>query len=167
LKPRRIVGWLLGTIIAASIHLPSGASAQDTAQGANLQVAVPGDSQVLGLVRATLVALSNANTTGNYSVFREVASSSFSQANTPADLAVIFTQLRAQTPDLLSILFVTPEFSEPPSIRSDGLLRAVGSFPVGDRTVEFELLYRPEAGYWRLFGLAVQPVNIAASPQEN
>ena len=61
------------------------------------------------LIRSTLIALNQANDTGNYTVFRDLGSSAFQGANSAADLAGLFGNLRRQRIDLMPIIFVAPK----------------------------------------------------------
>src|SRR5882724_9070208 len=57
---------------------------------------------VLILIRSTLLALDQANKTGNYTVLRDLGSPDF-QANSAAQLAEIFVQQRRDNVDLSGV----------------------------------------------------------------
>jgi hypothetical protein len=61
--------------------------------------ALPAIEQVLYLIRSTLLALNDANRSGNYSVLRDLAAPDFQAHNTSADLAQIFADLRRRNFD--------------------------------------------------------------------
>ena len=113
------------------------------------------------LVWSTVIALDQANTTGNYSVLRDLAAPGFQANNSPATLAGTFQALRTQQVDLGSCLIVAPSYEFPPAIVQGGLLRLRGSFPLRPRAIAFDMLFANVGGQWRLFGLAVVPVTPA------
>lgn len=73
-------------------------------------------NNLLFLVRSTLMALHQANETGNYSVLREISAPSFQAANNQARLAEIFANLRAQKLDLSAVSILEPELTSVPSV---------------------------------------------------
>ena len=113
------------------------------------------------LIRNAILALHQANTTGNYSVLREVAAPGFQQANTPASMSEAFAELRSRGIDLGQIAVVNPRLREEPVINELGLLRMNGFFPAGSEQVDFELLFQGVGGRWRLFGISLQPPDVA------
>lgn len=119
--------------------------------------AVPPAEVQLMLVRSTLQALNHANSTGNYTVLRDLASPDFQSANNAAQLGRIFGKLRGQNLNLSPILVVMPEYSAPTTINAEGLLKISGYFPTRPLRINFQMLFQPVEGTWRLFGLAVDP----------
>jgi hypothetical protein len=120
---------------------------------------------VLILIRETLLALDQANKTGNYTVLRDLGSAEF-QANTAARLAEIFAQHRRDNIDLSGVAVIDPQLTLLPQIEDNGLMRMAGFFPSVPTQVTFELLYAPVSGRWRLFGLSVSFSQAApAAPQ--
>jgi hypothetical protein len=120
---------------------------------------------VLILIRTTLLALDQANKTGNYTVLRDLGSPDF-QANTAARLAEIFAQQRRDNIDLSGIAVIDPQLTVLPQIEANGLMRMAGFFPSVPTQVNFELAYAPVGGRWRLFGLSVSFGQAApAAPQ--
>jgi hypothetical protein len=122
---------------------------------------VPPPEVLLVLIRTTLDALNQAVQTGNFTVLRDLGSPIFQQANSPAQLGVIFADLRNRNIDLSPVVVVTPQITEPPSITPEQLLRLVGYFPTNPLQVQFQMLFQPVNGQWRLYGMAV---NTIASP---
>jgi hypothetical protein len=128
---------------------------------------------VLILIRETLLALDQANKTGNYTVLRDLGAPEF-QANSAARLAEIFVQQRRDNVDLSGVAVIEPQLTLLPQIEANGMMRMAGFFPSVPTQVNFELLYAPVAGRWRLFGLSVsfgqaaptapQPPPAAAAP---
>ncbi len=109
---------------------------------------------VLILVRSSLLALDHANKTGNYTVLRELGSPQF-QLNTDARLAEIFAQQRRDNLDLSGVAALDPQLTLMPQIEQNGMMHMKGFFPSVPTQVNFELLYAPVNGQWRLFGISV------------
>lgn len=115
---------------------------------------------VLILIRSTLLALQQANETGNYTVLRDLGAPGFQQANTAVRLGEIFANLRAQKVDLSGVAALDPQLTLLPQIEANGLMHMAGFFPSVPTQIKFELLYAPVDSRWRLFGLSV---NLASS----
>ncbi|WP_246686643.1 MULTISPECIES: hypothetical protein [unclassified Methylobacterium] len=110
---------------------------------------------VLILIRSTLLALHEANETGNYTVLRDLSAPGFRDANTAARIGEIFASQRAQKLDLSGVAVLDPQLTLLPQIEPNGLLHMAGFFPSVPSQVNFELLYAPVDGRWRLFGISV------------
>ena len=120
---------------------------------------------VLILIREALIALDQANKTGNYTVLRDLGSPEF-QSNSAARLAEIFAQQRRDNIDLSGVAVIDPQLTLLPQIEANGLMRMAGFFPSVPTQVNFELAYAPVGGRWRLFGLSVSFGQAApAAPQ--
>ena len=143
-------------------------SAQPPGQGAPTPAAPSAvaidDLMVAKLVWTSLVALDQANKTGNYSVLRDLGAPSFQTNNSAATLGGIFEALRARQVDLSNTLLVAPTYDFPPGLVQGGLLRARGVFPLRPNGISFDLLFQNISGQWRLFGIAVAPT-VAAPTQ--
>ena len=109
---------------------------------------------VLVLVRSALLALDQANKTGNYTVLRDLGAPGF-QVNTSARLAEIFAKQRNDNLDLSGVAVIDPQLSLLPQIEANGLMRMAGFFPSVPSQVNFELIFAPVNGQWRLFGISV------------
>jgi hypothetical protein len=109
---------------------------------------------VLILVRSVLLALDQANKTGNYTVLRDLGAPGF-QVNTAARLAEIFAKQRNDNFDLSGVAVIDPQLNLLPQIDANGLMRMAGFFPSVLSQVNFELVFSPVNGQWRLFGLSV------------
>jgi hypothetical protein len=120
---------------------------------------------VLILIRSALLALDQANKTGNYTVLRDLGSPDF-QANSAAQLAEIFAQQRKDNIDLSGVAVIDPQLTLLPQIEANGMMHMAGFFPSVPTQVNFELVYAPVSGRWRLFALAVSFGQAApAAPQ--
>jgi hypothetical protein len=93
---------------------------------------------VLILIRETLLALDQANKTGNYTVLCDLGSPDF-QANTAARLAEIFAQQRRDNVDLSGVAVIEPQLTLLPQIEANGMMRMAGFFPSVPTQVNFEL----------------------------
>ncbi len=122
----------------------------------------------LFLVRSTLLALENANRTGNYSVLRELATVEFQSRNTAGDLARIFADLRRRGLDLTPAAVNVPRIAGPaiPEADPNGgppRLRLDGSLNAGRQTVGFDLVFLAVDGQWRMDGLSIHAPQATAS----
>jgi hypothetical protein len=144
-------------IAAAPYVLPHYALAQ--APKAASQTASPQPAQidrngVLILIRSTVLALDQANKTGNYTVLRDLGAPGF-QANNAARLAEIFASQRRDNLDLSGVAVIDPQLTVLPQIEANGMMRMAGFFPSVPQQVNFEMLFAAVSGQWRLFGLSV------------
>jgi hypothetical protein len=122
---------------------------------------------VLVLIRSTLLALAHADTTGNYTVLRDLGAPSFQAVNSAARLSEIFANLRAQRLDLSQLAVLEPQLTIPPQLDARGLLHIDGTFPSTMPQISFSLVFEPVAGQWRIFGISLntgQPVAVTAPP---
>jgi hypothetical protein len=161
---------LLAIALAALLGLgaPAGAQAPKTADAKAAptpapQLRMPDAEGILMLIRTTLITLDDAVATGNFTVLRDRGAPGFREANSAARLGVIFANLAQQGLELGAVSILAPKLDQAPTIDpQSGLLRIKGHFP-GDRIrVDFEFLFQAMGARWRLFGLAVQPVAVAA-----
>lgn len=102
------------------------------------------------LVRSTVIALDQANNTGNYTVLHALASPSFQQANTPAKLADVFANFRREKFDLSAGAILEPQLAFDPRIEANGLLHIAGSFAGQPSPFQFDLMYQLVDGHWLL-----------------
>lgn len=123
---------------------------------------------VMILIRSTLLALDQANKTGNYTVLRDIGAPGF-QSNTAAHLGEIFAKLRDDHLDLSGVAVIDPQLSLLPQIETNGLMHMAGFFPSVPTQVNFDLAFAPVNGQWRLFGISVsigQMAPAAPAPPE-
>jgi len=125
---------------------------------------------VLMLVRSSLLALDQANKTGNYTVLRDLGAPGFQTGNTAARLAEIFAKQRNDKLDLSGVAVIDPQLSILPQIEANGMMHMAGFFPSVTSQVNFELLFAAVEGQWRLYGISVnvgQSAPVAPPPQAN
>lgn len=139
-------------------------SAQETTRPASID-----RNGVVILIRATLLAVHQANVTGNYTVLRDLGAPSFRDVNSAARLAEIFASLRNQKLDLSGVLVLDPQLTVLPEVNSAGLMHMAGFFPSAPLQVNFDLIFAPVAGLWEVFGISVNigqggPISPISSP---
>jgi hypothetical protein len=129
---------------------------------------------VIILIRSSLIALDQANKTGNYTVVRDLGAPNFQATNTAARLGDIFAGLRRDKVDLSGVAALDPQLTLLPQIEPNGLMHMTGFFPSVPAQVKFELAYAPVDGQWKLFGISVglgqsgpapAPAPVAAAPR--
>lgn len=118
---------------------------------------LPSPASTLALVRYALLAVDQANKTGNYTVVRDIGGPDFHDANDPARLAQIFAPLRAQGVDMFVVAVTEPLYKEPPRITAKRMLYVAGQFPTTPRRINFELLFEVVRGQWRIYGISIAP----------
>lgn len=123
-------------------------------QAAELQM--PSGQALAIMITNTLIAYNQGNLTGDYSVFRELASPQFRRANSPARLADIFRTMRDDRIDLSPIVLYPPKLLRQPLIDADGDLVLDGFYDTRPERVEFFLVFRQIDDVWRLFAIRVQ-----------
>jgi hypothetical protein len=162
------VGCLLLVFAIQSAELNAQAQQKSGAPAAQ---AAPTPAQidrngVLILIRSALIAVDQGNKTGNYTVLRDLGAPGF-QTNTAARLAEIFAAQRRDNIDLSGVAVLDPQLTLLPQIESNGMLRMAGFFPSVPTQVNFELIFAPVSGQWRLFGISVnigQSAPVAPDP---
>lgn len=127
---------------------------------------VPDATRLTLLIQSYLVALSQANLTGNYGVLHAFGAPAFQQENPPDKLAQVFAALRSGNIDLTPILLYTPILDKPAAFDEQGLLHLVGHYDTKPQQVNFDLTLQPVGGMWRLFGISVQTVPAETAPGE-
>lgn len=151
-------GWRV-LIIAAALAATASAGHAQTPAGHPQPAQTPKPAQidrngVLILIRSSLLALDQANKTGNYTVLRDIGAPGF-QSNSAARLGEIFAKLRNDNLDLSGVAVIDPQLSLLPQIEANGLMHMAGFFPSVPNQVNFDLLFAPVNGQWRLFGISV------------
>ena len=107
------------------------------------------------LIRETLLALDQANKTGNYTVLRDLGSRRPSRPTRRRKLGEIFASQRHDNLDLSGVAVLEPQLSLLPQIEANGLLHMSGVFPSAPEQVNFDVAFAPVNGQWKLFGISV------------
>jgi hypothetical protein len=119
--------------------------------------AVPSPSGLLLLIRTTMIAIDQANKTGDYAVLRALGGPGL-HAYSDAQLAGTFAPFRESRADLAEAAIATPELSERPIVATDGRLTLVGYFPTHPLRIGFRFVYEAVHGAWQPFGVSVSLV---------
>ena len=117
--------------------------------------AIPDDVRLVILIRNAVLALNQANQTGNYSVLREMGTPAFQMTNSPARLAEAFSTMRQRKLDLSPVMLFNPKLTTPAAFQDGQVLRLTGFFPTSPEQVQFDLAYQRSGDRWLLAGLAV------------
>jgi hypothetical protein len=126
------------------------------AQAPPAAAAVP--QQYIYLIRSTLGALHDANTSGNYTVLRDLSAPSFQAKHSAADLAEIFAAARRKPVDLSAAAFAAPTLST--SARPDpNILHLSGHIPTAHERISFALSFEAIGGHWRLAAVSLATGN--------
>lgn len=131
------------------------------AQAVNLRAAQPPQARrpqldrnsVVILVRGAMAMLDNANKSGNYTVMRDLSAPAFAAANDPSRLAEIFANIRRSKIDLSGTLVLEPQLTQLPEFDKSGNMHIAGFFPSAPMQVNFQLIFAPVSGQWRLLGI--------------
>lgn len=146
--------------------LPSAASAQAAPPPPSI-APVPGELEMAKLIWGTMIAVEQANLSGNYSVLRDMSSPSFQQLNDPSRLAQIFASIRASRIDLSNTLLLAPTYVGTPQAIENGAFGVRGYFGLRPTAVSFELYYQWINGRWRLYGIGLEPQPLATIQPAN
>jgi hypothetical protein len=145
---------ILAALLAAGGSLAYAQPKQQEAPPAPVSAQIDRNG-VLILVRTTLLALDQANKTGNYTVLRDLAAPGFQALNNAARLAEIFATQRRDNLDLSGVAVLEPQLTLLPQIEPNGMMHLAGFFPSIPTQLNFELLYAPVDRQWRLNGISV------------
>lgn len=162
----RSVSFLLAALVLTAPAVAIGqdqAPAPSTTPPPSIEP-VPGQLELGKLIWSTMAAVDHANTSGNYSVLRDISSPSFQINNDPARLTQIFASLRESRLDLGNTLLLAPTYLEAPSILPGDILHLHGYFGLRPTAIEFQLEYQWVQGAWKLFGVGIAPATI--SPEQ-
>ena len=163
---------IVATLVLCSTVLSLvGAAAQTTGDATGAKATtherkVPESDRLVALITSTLIALNQANATGNYSVFRELGAPGFQVVNSTGQLSETFAELRAKNFDLSPIVLLQPKLLRRPEINSNGMLRVTGFFPTQPERLNFDLIFQAVYGQWRLFGIAANTTPLKASESD-
>jgi hypothetical protein len=150
------------SLFASSIAMPGLSQAQfvfptpvqSPAQEQDGPLAVPDDIHIILMIRNAVIALNQANITGNYTVLREMGTANFQMTNSPARLAEVFATLRSRKIDMSPVMVFNPKLTTTPAL--DGqVLRLAGYFPTSPEQVQFDLAYQHAGDQWLLGGVAI------------
>jgi hypothetical protein len=123
----RLRVWALAALLAAGAI--GAGLAQEAKSAQEPKPAQIDRNGVLILIRSSLLALDQANKTGNYTVLRDLGAPGFQAINTAARLGEIFASLRRDKIDLSGVAVLDPQLTLLPQIESSGMMHMSGFFP--------------------------------------
>lgn len=132
------------------------------AQTASEEVVTPDPAFSEMLVKNSIIALNQANLTGNYSVLRELGTPAFQATNSTARLSDIFANLRADRLDMSGIVLLAPTLTSAQRLKDQ--MRLTGFFDSKPVRIRFDAAYLNIGGKMRLHGLAVRAGTEVAAP---
>ena len=154
------------------LSVASPAAAQDAQQAAQPQAqptvqpppsirATPSQLELSKMIWSTIDAVDHANRSGNYSVLRDISAQGFQINNNAAQLAQIFSGLRSLNVDLSNAFLVPPTYTVAPQMIREDIFRVQGVFQLRPISIGFDLYFQWEQGRWKLFGVDLQPLEMA------
>lgn len=166
----QVLPGLAVVALALNIGTAAAQQAKTAAPEAQHQQMTLHASTLIVLIRSTVLALHQANVTGNYSVLRDLGTPVFRERFDQVALTEAFANLRARKIDLSAALLVNPNLSKNPELNKENELVLVGDFPTQPLLIHFDLRFLQVDGVWRLAGIGVDAVPppgaqaIAAAP---
>jgi hypothetical protein len=124
---------------------------------------LPSAEQLIALVRNVLLAVNDANLTGNYSVLRDLSAPDSQALNTPERLEESFRPIRQQGTDFSIVAVATPRFVQLPAFTPQGYLRVNGEF-ISSPRITFDIFLQHVAGRWRPYAIGVGVVPVPVNP---
>lgn len=118
------------------------------------------------LIRTTMVALHQANVTGNYTVLRDLGAGILRASNTASDLAVLFAPFREKQFNLAPSVLMDAVLDEKPKLTTNGEMRLTGHFPTKPQEIMFDMTFLYEGGAWRIALIQVGSRMAVASKDE-
>ena len=162
-RPSRAFAAALALMLAAFVAGPRasqaekkvGAPAEKAPLVGTATPAMPDAYKLNMLVRTTLIALSQANQTGNYSVLRDLGTPQFQAMNTDARLGEIFSSLRVRNLDFSPVIFFDPKLIRPAAFQPNGVLRLTGYIDTRPERILFDLGFELVQEQWRVAAIIV------------
>jgi hypothetical protein len=124
---------------------------------------LPSAEQLVSLVRNVLLAVNDANLTGNYTVLRDLSAPDSQSLNTPERLEESFKPIRQQGTDFSIVAVATPRFVQLPTFTPQGYLRVNGDFNSSPR-ITFDIFLQHVEGRWRPYAIGVGVVPVPVNP---
>lgn len=152
-----------GATVLGGIALPEWIGVQAQAgmeeRVAGLPQAVDRDRMAV-LVKSTLIAIQQANQTGNYSVLRDLGTPAFRDRFDQARLTAIFARLRNLQVDLSPVLTIPPKLSKEPELTPANRLRLTGEFSTQALQIRYVLAFVWTGDRWCIEGLAIDTLAV-------
>ena len=145
---------LSGATSVLVLHSVATSGGDQVTTGSIDREVIPRNTMV-SLARSALLRLDDANRSGNYDIFRQMAAPGFQNINSAQDLERIFGWLRRENIRLDVAAGLNSDWMSPAALEPRGLLRLTGKVPSRPKEVNFDLMFQDIAGEWRLFGIAI------------
>ena len=122
---------------------------------------VPSPTMQEILIKTSILTLSDAIVTGNFTVLHAKVAKPFREEFGPEQMKQAFESFAEQKIDMSAISAATPVATEPAQIDDRGALLLRGRFDVGRSRLAYELHFLPSEGEWKAIKLHVnvKPVN--------
>lgn len=111
-----------------------------------------------------MIALDNANRTGDYSILHALGAPGFQTNNTVGSLYDTFRGFRESRTDLGRAILIEPTYYLPRTIDDKGLLRLRGGFETRPMALRFDIMFQQVDGAWRILALSI--IEQASSERE-
>lgn len=128
---------------------------------------VPDPQDLIDLVRNTVLAVHDGNTSGNYQKLFDMGAPDFQAAHPKENLQKKFSRLKDHPVDLSAVRALTPLTTGAPTLDQNGLLRILGFFEIKRVQLVYDILYDYDRNgkRWRVIGISLNPRNIAPEPE--
>lgn len=144
---------------------PAQPAAQPQRSAAPQQSQIPQPAGLIVLIKGSLIALNQANLTGNYQVLYALGSDSLRASTNAQNLAQSFAGFRQRQIDMSSVLFLNPNLTRQPAIEG-GRLHLVGTFPTTPLQINFDFWFEPSQNQWKFVQLNTSLSPVAQQPQQ-
>ncbi len=115
---------------------------------------------LVALIKSTILAVQQANQTGNYSVLRDMGSPIFRERFDQAALTAAFANLRSRGVNLTPVLFLDTTLAKQPEMTGGNELHLVGIFPSQPLQIQYDMRFMLLDNQWRINALAVDAVPV-------
>lgn len=129
------------------------------------QSQIPQAAGLLVLIKSSLIALNQANLTGNYQVLYALGSDTLRSTTNPQNLAQSFAPFRQRQVDLSPVIYLNPQLARNPTIEG-GRLHIVGAFPTSPLRINFDFWFEPSQGQWKFVQLNTSLSPVAQAPAQ-
>ncbi|MFT7246481.1 MAG: hypothetical protein ACI82A_003857 [Candidatus Azotimanducaceae bacterium] len=102
-----------------------------------------------------MIALDNANRTGDYSILHALGAPGFQANNSVGSLYDTFREFRESRTDIGRAILVEPTYYLPRTADKEGILRLRGGFETRPMAIRFDILFQQIDGGWRIMALSV------------
>ena len=145
--------------IAAEAKIESSAAA---ARGPHPAIDATGAA---ALMKSTIIAIQQANQTGNYSVLRDLGTPAFRESFDQARLTLIFARLRALRADLSTLVLSMPSSAGGDPEFAANKLRLSGQFLAQSLQIRYNLAFAWIGDQWRIEMLGIDATAATEIPR--